>query len=242
MPLSSVPRPCSRPPRRRARIGRRSPSPASLGAVHQPDGRAVPRAHAPTTTRSPTGSGRRTAITTASLTADEMQADAERFFASSTPTMTARSIRTSSPITNMRLRRTSRSCRAPSALREHRLRLRARAAIRTMDVARSECTARQDYRRQASAERCRAPPATACSTCPSRSPRRIPTSTAASRSTNSRQAAIARFQLLDTTRSGALTLAQLQAMRPAPTDKAQRRTRSGRCRRHQDRNPLPSGP
>lgn len=57
-----------------------------------------------------------------------------------------------------------------------------------------------------------------------------------------RQAAIARFQLLDTTRSGALTLAQLQAMRPAPTDKAQRRTRREDADDTRIGNPLPSGP
>ena len=57
-----------------------------------------------------------------------------------------------------------------------------------------------------------------------------------------RQAAIARFQLLDTTRSGALTLAQLQAMRPAPNEKAQRRTRREDADDTRIGNPLPSGP
>lgn len=57
-----------------------------------------------------------------------------------------------------------------------------------------------------------------------------------------RQAAIARFQLLDTARSGALTLAQLQAMRPAPTDKAQRQTRREDADDTRIGNPLPSGP
>ena len=48
------------------------------------------------TTRSPTGSTRPTTTMTAYLTVDEMQADAERFFACSTSIMTARSIPTRS--------------------------------------------------------------------------------------------------------------------------------------------------
>ena len=45
---------------------------ASVGTVHQPDGRAVPGALCNATTRSPTGSARPTAIMTAFSTVDEM--------------------------------------------------------------------------------------------------------------------------------------------------------------------------
>lgn len=57
-----------------------------------------------------------------------------------------------------------------------------------------------------------------------------------------RQAAIARFQMLDSEHRGTLTLAQLQAMRPAPADKGKRRTRREDAEDTRLGNPLPTGP
>jgi hypothetical protein len=57
-----------------------------------------------------------------------------------------------------------------------------------------------------------------------------------------RQAAIARFQMLDTGHRGSLTLAQLQAMRPQPSEKGQRRTRREDANDTRLGNPLPTGP
>ena len=57
-----------------------------------------------------------------------------------------------------------------------------------------------------------------------------------------RQAAIARFQMLDSGHRGTLTLVQLQAMRPAPSEKGQRRTRREDADDTRVGNPLPTGP
>jgi hypothetical protein len=57
-----------------------------------------------------------------------------------------------------------------------------------------------------------------------------------------RQAAMARFQMLDSAHRGSLTLAQLQAMRPTPTDKERRRTRREDADDTRLGNPLPTGP
>jgi hypothetical protein len=57
-----------------------------------------------------------------------------------------------------------------------------------------------------------------------------------------RHAAVARFQMLDSAHRGSLTLAQLQAMRPAPTDKDHRRTRREDADDTRLGNPLPTGP
>ena len=57
-----------------------------------------------------------------------------------------------------------------------------------------------------------------------------------------RQAAIARFQLLDRTHRGALTLAELEAIRPLPAEKGQRRTRREDADDTRLGNPLPTRP
>ena len=57
-----------------------------------------------------------------------------------------------------------------------------------------------------------------------------------------RQAAAARFQMLDSGHRGALTLAQLQALRPALSEKGQRRTRREDADDTRIGNPLPTGP
>jgi hypothetical protein len=55
-------------------------------------------------------------------------------------------------------------------------------------------------------------------------------------------AAITRFQLLDSARQGRLTLAQLEALRPAPAVPGHRPKLKEDARDNRVGNPLPSGP
>ena len=184
---------------RRARADqRRRPC---LGAVHQPDGRAVPATRREPTTRSPTGSTRPTAITTAILTPDEMKADADRFFAVLDPDHDGEIDPDElDPVREGESRPRSRSIRRltrageaepakPAPNRPSEARARRRPSRRRLREPACSMLRHGETSQGAAG--------TGCSTCPSRSLPPMPTSTAASRSTSFARRRSQRFQPLD---------------------------------------------
>ena len=149
------------------------------------------------------------------LTPDEIMADADRFFATlDTDENGADRARRARSTTNGKSRPTSSSCRATEA------RAGRSVAGQTAGGCGRNPAARRPRRDRktptGSPARSRVPPATACSTCPSRSPRRTPTSTGrlSPRRIRGRRRSTA-SRCSTRAHRGQLTLGALEAMWPA---------------------------